>query len=177
MSCNSESEDNTEREKAQIINTNTTPDSSEIEIYEPEPPIDRPYSFEEFNKDWIMLDETEEGLTIVDSWDSQQQGLHFFIDSNGTNWLNVMLAQDSDDSEVKDFEATLTEGDGFWVVNGSFTVQWFHDEKPRKVDFTWDYLWGRYAEFKNIGMHSDYFVPESDKDFFPTVKYEREEDY
>lgn len=135
IGCNSEPEVTTEKEKAKTTTSKTIQDTSETEVHVPEPPTERPYRFEEFNKDWIMLNEEENEFQITDSWDSQEQGIHFTTDTNGTNWVVAYLAQDSDDSEVKDFEATLTEGDGIWTVTGSFNV------------------------------------------LFPTVKYEREEEY
>ena len=177
-SCGGNEESN--NDNAEEVDNSEILDTSEVnddEYYIPEEPIVRDYKIEEFPKEWVKLEKDDDGtFFLLDHWESQKQGFEIYKDEQGEWGIDIMMAQDSDFGKVKNFVAQLTEGEGIYDVEGSFDIESTMYGPDRHVEFLWESM-RYYAEFKELGLNSDYFVSKNQEDFFPVEVVEREEDY
>jgi hypothetical protein len=175
LSCGDESSKPESEDVENIVLDEVVRDTVETGYYEEEDPTISDYSINDFPKSWIMLEEEGPGFAIIDFWDSQIQRFELVPEDEGGWFMELTQAQDSDGGPISNFKATIEEGEGISIVSGSFTYESGYYEILHEITFEWDQL-RYYAEFQNIPLSSNFFVPEESRDFFETIVVEREED-
>lgn len=147
---------------------------NESDYYLPDEPVTRVFELAEMPAKWWLL--TKDGIYFerIDSWDAQDAVIEFMGDDKNGYGLEIFYSHDTDGGPITNFEATITEGDGISIIEGSFVFQGYFQPEPRTINFTWNQL-QRFAHFENIQFGSEYFVPDASKDFFPLTVIERED--
>jgi hypothetical protein len=140
-----------------------------------EEPTERDFDFSEMPRMWWLLTKTGDEFIRYNHWDAQDETIEFIIGKDGSDWMNMAYAHDSDMGDVTDFKATLTEGEDLSQVKGSFTYHSRLEEESNDINFYWNQL-KHYIEFENFSSDRLYYAPEEELGYFLYEETFREED-
>ncbi|MFT4599971.1 MAG: hypothetical protein ACI857_000139 [Arenicella sp.] len=148
---------------------------NELDLYVPEDPTERKFDFSEMPRTWWLLTKRGEEFIRYNHWDAQDETIEFVVGKDGSDWMNIAYAHDSDQGDITEFTATLVEGEGISQVNGSFIFSSELEDQSRKVNFYWNQL-KHYIEFENLLSEREYYVPDGELGYFIYEETFREED-
>lgn len=150
----------------QVEETPIETDSLLDEDVVPSPqPTERDFDFSEMPRMWWRLTKSGDEFIRYNHWDAQDETIEFVVGKDGSDWMNIGYAHDSDQGDITEFNAKSYEENENSRVDGSFIYHSTLEETATKINFYWN-VTEHYIEFENLSDVRLYYVDDESRGYF-----------